>query len=194
MVQALSDLLENEYFNENLMEEILSHFSCKEDTDVENFLKQNAITFEKQRLTRTFFLLDDSNLKKINGYFSLSIKSVDISSTDLKNSKKQKLAKSKEVKHLAGYLLAQLARDDSSQKGIGKTLIELAIERIRVAQKEVAGRFLYLDCKNELRQYYEKMGFNYMQQNPEKKNIFKCIFCYKKSIQIMLKLFLSDFL
>ncbi len=55
MVQALGDLLESPCFNDNSLTDFLSSFSSIIDDDASNFLKNNAINFEKQRLTKTFF-------------------------------------------------------------------------------------------------------------------------------------------
>ncbi len=114
-------------------------------------------------------ILNDEDLSEILGYFSLSIKAI-LLTDSVSNTKRQELTKSKNSELIAGYLIAQIARSDSSKKGFGKEIINLAIERIKTAQKEVAGRFLYLDCKEYLKSYYENIGFRFMQNNPENKD------------------------
>lgn len=172
MVQALSSLLECENFDEELLKEDLSKFKCYKDDknslNVQAFLHDSAIAFERQKLARTYLVLDDEKLEdgeiKINGYYTLAIKSIQLSSS-LSNNVKQTIAKSKQAEHVAGYLLAQLGREQSTCKGYGKELLNLAVEDIKLAQKQVGGRLVYLDCDNSIKDYYAKQNFKILQNN-----------------------------
>lgn len=167
MVQALADLIKDESFDKEMFLKRISTFSCKRNKDVELFLKNTAVDFEKKNLARTYFLLNDYSYK-IDGYFSLSIKPLIIQPTVSKNQQKN-ITKSREIDLVEGYLLGQLARDDNSEKNTGEKLLSLAIERIRSAQKEVGGRLVFLDCVKELEEYYTKNGFKFLQANEDDK-------------------------
>ncbi len=170
MVQALIDLINNESYEETSVKEVFSCFHCSKDADVDHFLKDCAIQHEKQKLARTYLILDDDELKKgnikLNGYFTIAIKSLKFSET-ISNTTKKDMAKSKTCTHVAGYLLAQLAKDDTMDKGYGKIILDTAVAYIKNAQKCVGGRFVYIDCKDCLIDYYKKNSFKYIQKNQD---------------------------
>ncbi len=175
MVQALGSLIEEAFFEETFANEV-SSFSCERNHELENFLKNQAIEFEKKNLARTFLVLDDDSLSvakiQINGYFSLSVKSI-LFSEEVSKTKRKHLAKNDTVSHVGCFLLGQIAKDDKMHAGYGKEILDMAISKIRTAQQNVACRFLYLDCIKSLRSYYEKQGFKYMQVNPENNSLIQ---------------------
>ena len=46
--------------DENKIQELISIFYCEKDKDVENFLKDKSIIFEKLGKSRTYFIYDES--------------------------------------------------------------------------------------------------------------------------------------
>ncbi len=55
-------------------QELISIFACKKDEDIENFLKNRAISFEKLGKSRTFFIYDENEDDfQILAYFTLAI-------------------------------------------------------------------------------------------------------------------------
>jgi hypothetical protein len=56
----------------------LSSFYCLNNKDVESFLHKNAILNEKRALTQTSLIIDENNNNEIIGYFTLLIKSFDL--------------------------------------------------------------------------------------------------------------------
>lgn len=60
--------------DERKTHELISIFVCEKDKDVEVFLKEKAVKFEKLGKSRTFFIYDeDADIFKILAYFTLSI-------------------------------------------------------------------------------------------------------------------------
>jgi hypothetical protein len=60
--------------NESKAQELISVFLCEKDTDIEYFLKNRAILFEKLGKSRTFFIYDeDADEFNILAYFTLAI-------------------------------------------------------------------------------------------------------------------------
>lgn len=175
MVQALGGLINEEYFEETFLDRV-SSFSCSRNHELENFLKSQAVDFEKKNLARTFLVLDDDELAnhniKINGYFSLSIKSILFSDEVSKNTRNN-LAKNKQVSHVGCFLLGQIAKDDEMPSGYGQDILKFAISKIRTAQENAACRFLYIDCAKSLKAYYQGQGFKYMQVNPDNENLIQ---------------------
>ena len=156
MVVSLTKLLENEKW----LKELFSEFKCSLDCDVELFLKNNAIEWERTKKARTFLYFDDKKVAKeqieIDGFFTLALKSFYIrkEAVDVNIEK---------GKPFPAYLIGQLARADGSEKGVGKRLLHLAIQSIKTAQKYVGGYFVYLDCKESMVNYYINNGFIYVQ-------------------------------
>lgn len=164
MVLSLKEIIE--YNNEDKVsfKEALSSFSCKKDLQVQNFIQNKAITFEKDKQASTFLLFNDnSDHLQLDGFFSLAIK-VFVFREEISKNKRQKISGKRED-HVPAFLIGQLARNDSSSKGLGKELLETAISYIKNAQLYVGGCLVYLDCKDELVSYYENYGFENIQKS-----------------------------
>lgn len=101
---------------EDDLEKILSDFSSPKNSDVESFLKKNAIEFTKknQSVTYLVFFLEDMCLV---GYFSITMKSVTVNAEGMSNSVKRKLSRLSNLDQstgsyiVAAYLIAQLGRN-----------------------------------------------------------------------------------
>ena len=167
MLLQLKKIINQNLIDEASLNEALSNFKCEKDKDVQGFLKEKSIKFENEGQTATYILFNDEvsndNNLQIDGYFSLALKVFSFSS-DISNRQKSKISGKKD-KEVPAYLIGQLARNDLAKKGIGKELINLAIQNIKNAQNYVGGRIVYLDCKDELISYYEEFGFKFIQKN-----------------------------
>lgn len=173
MVLPLRQIIENQSIDKASVTEALSSFSCTKDADVQKFLKDFAILFEQNQQTATFLLFNDdaskNNRLQIDGYFSLALK-VFYFEDAISNRTRRKLS-GKADDQVPAYLIGQLARSDNAPKGTGAKLLNLAIQYIKNAQTYVGGRLVYLDCKDELVPYYESKGFQFIQRNPERKDL-----------------------
>lgn len=152
-----------------ILDKVFSSFKCSQkNQDVEKFLIKNAIDFEKRRISSTFLIFNDEALNNgtliLDAFFTLSLK-VFVFSEEASNTDKKKAgAKNDSV---PAYLIGQLARAENTKNGLGKeTLIE-AIAYIKKAQYYVGGRLVYLDCKDDLIEYYTKQGFKFVQKRTE---------------------------
>ena len=59
-------------YSEDEINEVFSRFRCSRDLDLEEFLHQRAISYEKRDLARVYLALTPDN--EIVGYFSLSMR------------------------------------------------------------------------------------------------------------------------
>ena len=60
--------------NKNVCENLFNRFSCPINADVENFLKDKAVEYERKNLSRTYFVFyDDGDTHILVGYFSLAL-------------------------------------------------------------------------------------------------------------------------
>jgi len=67
---SLQDFL-NKY-SSNQVKKLLKTFQCSLNKDIEDFLYNKAITFEKKLRSRTYLLLNQDTLE-VAGYFSIAI-------------------------------------------------------------------------------------------------------------------------
>jgi hypothetical protein len=74
VITPLKDLLNSNNAISKL-EKALFLFVCSDDKDVQNFLRKDAITFEKSGKARTYLLIDNAN-GELLGYFTLAINSI----------------------------------------------------------------------------------------------------------------------
>ncbi len=80
--------------------------------------------------------------------------------------RKMDLSKGKTV----GYLIGQLAKDDSVKERIGHDLIDVAISKLHMSFMQNGGRVICIDCKEPMIQYYMGEGFTLVEPRPNDKN------------------------
>ncbi len=167
---SLNSLLANQ--NESKIQNLLNNFFCKRDIDIENFLKNKAIEFEKRNISRTYLWIDLEN-KEVAGYFSIGLDIVSIKGIS-SNSLKKKLNKGYSPKNdfLFTYLIGQIARSDKYSKDNlpGEEIVETALVKIKEAQIVVGGHLVCLDIlysekKPQLVKFYKKFGFRELKKN-----------------------------
>jgi len=183
-VVQLKDLLDTGRSKEEIQQILLTFCSlpCSnpdEVHDVQFFLHNKAIEFEKMDISRTFLVFSTyKNTPYLAGYYSLSNKPLVISKKNfskMSNSLKKSLmgighktdAANYEVK---GFLLGQLGKNFSPQAlaanmASGADLIALAHESMYQAYRTVGGRIFYLECEDvqPLKDFYIKLGFREIQ-------------------------------
>ena len=160
------------------LKRILSSFSCAKDNDIENFLKNKTVDFERLSKARTYLIVDEVKLIAedrviILGYVSLALKVLHIPD-GLSNASRKKLdgyrgkIHGEPITDIPCYLIGQLARNDSTLKETltGKDLIEEAQRIIMSAAVAVGGRCMMIECKKEpqLIKFYQDNGFNIISE------------------------------
>ncbi|HFP2940876.1 TPA: hypothetical protein ACOP8E_001542 [Streptococcus pneumoniae] len=141
-------ILENVDFNGN--EEMLTYLSDKDPN------------FEKQHRSRNF-IVEETETNNIIGFFSLSLKVVDIS--DLEKSLKKKLVlkgkSPKNIDYLPVLLIGQFGKNTNLNKLSGQELFEIVIQKIEEFRAIVGTQMVFLDSINHPKviQFYEQFGF-----------------------------------
>ena len=148
----------------------ISNFSCAKDCELEDFLGQKAILFERIAKCRTYLLVDEEalgNRMDILGFFSIAIHSLSLP----KSLSKQKIRmmdgysaknRNKVLSSLPAFLIGQLAKNDVFASRIkGDDLLRTAMATIAELHEAVGGRFIAIDCKpiHTLTEFYERNGF-----------------------------------
>lgn len=138
----------------------LSSFSVKRNPDVENFIRKNAVAYEKSNNARTYLVMTEDI--DILGYFSLALSVVNIPSRISKAMMKKIRGFGRySADSVPCYLLGQLAREDNASHDdlMIRDFIDFAIEYVMAAKQYVGGRFLLIDCVDDLVDLYERHDF-----------------------------------
>lgn len=159
---------------------MLSSFSCPKDIDIEKFIKERAIEFEKLGKSRTYliFIEECFNVGKpiICGYFSLSLKSLQIpektsNRTRMKLDGFSSKKNNEPIKELTCYLIGQLSKNfaEELKDFSGSELLDYAFEKISHAQRYVGGRFVLVECHNDKKiiNFYKNNGFEHFANIPD---------------------------
>ncbi len=167
---------------------MFSNFYCKRNPDIEKFIRNVAVRYEKAGISKTVLFCEQSeDIINIIAYYSVSIKSFQI---PVHNIDKQKLKKLKnglnKEEWFPSVLIGQLGKNDLFGNQItGKELLTHCINHILDGVDKLGGRFLLLDCKEDpkLISFYESYGFSNIGFNT-KNNLISMIGLisnYKKS-------------
>ena len=161
---------ENGRFGEEELKELLSEFSCSKNSDVERFLKKQAIEFTKKNQSVTYLVFHSQDASLV-GYFTLAIKPICVSAEKFSNTTKRKIARVSELDEengtytLSAYLIAQLGKnfkDGANEKITGEQLLHAAVDTIKELQYMAGGMVIFLEAEDndKLMHFYEdKNGF-----------------------------------
>ncbi len=153
-----------------LMQSFVANFYCCKDVDIERFVKEKAILFEKLGKSRTYFVIDkeaaDEEIK-ILGFFSLAISILDVPQNISNRSRKVLDGWSAKrygtiVDKIPSILIGQLGKNDLFRDELsGAKLFELCLSKIYEGQRIIGGRIIMVECKPEpkLIEYYKNEGF-----------------------------------
>ncbi len=155
----------------NFVKSSLQNFSCPLNADVEDFIRNKAIEFSRQRLASVWLVLASYRNEWVTvGYFALAQKYTHIETKDLSNRLKKRLGKfvtfdraiGKSV--LAAPLIGQLGKNFTNGYNkliTGDELLKIACDKVAEGQRIFGGRVTYLECEDvpELIRFYKKNGF-----------------------------------
>lgn len=140
--------------------------------DIELFIKQKAVVFERQRISRTYLIYASCRQEYVlAGYFTLANKFISVHRDAIPSkTSKKRLAKfaqyDKDQKRymLSAPLIGQISKNFSNGYNSlisGDELLKLALIEINKMQMIVGGKFAYLECedKEALKDFYTSNGF-----------------------------------
>lgn len=171
--------------DDDLLENVLSTFLCREDADIQWFLHTKAVEFERLAKSRTYLIVDQEQLQErgmslnrltIYGYISLAIKVLTVPE-GTSNRTRQKIdglsakARGKPLSHFSCYLIGQLARNSCVSKTSisGVELLNFAYDIIASAVEAVGGRYILIECHDneKLVQFYLDNDFEVLSRIPD---------------------------
>lgn len=167
IVKSLQEIMASRIYP--VVEDKIQNFSCK-NADVENFLKTKAVEYENRNKSRTYLIIDESNVN-ILAYYTLSLKAIDFRDTVSKSMIQKIDGFSKNVESVAAILIGQLGKDEVYGERIsGKKLLEYAINSIYIVQDIIGGRVCFLETEDnennaKVIDFYEENEFVTLQHD-----------------------------
>lgn len=167
IVIPLGELIYKGYDIEKL-ESAFKKFSCQREIDLENFLVQKAIPYEKSNYGKTYLCVDQGCLDDgefiILAYFTIAHRSVDISKLGTKRKRKVlgDYPGRDSIKSAPAFLIGQLGRCDicHSDELSGQQLLNECYHAISLAARIIGGNLLVLECREHMfEKFYEQQGF-----------------------------------
>lgn len=185
IVVPLGEIINKEY-NTSKIEDSFKKFSCHREEDLENFLVNKAITYEKSDIGKTYLCLDAAELKEkrfvIMAYFTIAQRAVDISA--LSSKKRRKMLGSFQgrdsIKCVSAFLIGQLGRcDDYSAEDLsGEQILNECYHAISLAARIVGGKMIVLECREHMyEKFYQKQEFKKIYDKLNEENLYAL---YKK--------------
>ena len=165
-------------YGEEVCQEILSSFSCPLNKDVEDFIRNKAISFAKQRIAITFLVFSKEKGQLI-GYYTLVNRFVIVAGDMLSQTMQKKISKFSQYDNklnlylISMPLIAQLGKNYINCNPItGTELLNLACNRVKYTQRMIGGRTTYIECgaNEKLYQFYTKNQFLMFGQRKRESN------------------------
>ena len=161
-VVNIIDLLKS--VGEKEVRSALQEFECERNSEIEIFLKNNAIDFAKRKISVTHLILDDNG--QIAAYFNLTHKPSNISSLSLSKSAIKTLSRyaildrDSNSFNISAFLIAQFGKNSAyngSRNISGNKLMDFCFEILESVQKQVGGGIAFLECedKKQLLNFYQ---------------------------------------
>jgi len=151
--------------------EAINKFNCQ-DKEVEKFLKEKALEFDRRNKSRTYLIVDVENFEeyKILAYFTLTMKSLKLNPVVSKSKIKKMDGFRSDIKETEAVLIGQLGKNQDYKNQIdGKTILKTAIEIVYASHNLIGGRIVFLECANHEKvvRFYEENGFAFLQESGE---------------------------
>ena len=156
-VIALGVLLNDEY-DISKIEQSFKKFSCQREVDLENFLINKAVTYERANIGKTYLLIDLNELEQgifsVMAYYTIAQKAIDISELSAKRKRKMlgDYPGRDSLKSIPAYLIGQLGRNDAykADEISGEQILNECYHSISIAAQVVGGNLVILECREKM--------------------------------------------
>ena len=157
--------------DEHFVKRSLENFSCPLNADVEDFIRNKAIEFSRQRLASVWLVLASYKEEWVpSGYFALAQKYTHVELKNLNSKLRQRmrrfvtLDRSLNKYLLVAPLIGQLGKNFTNNYNkliTGDELLKIACDTVAEGQRIFGGRIVYLECEDvpSLIKFYERNGF-----------------------------------
>ena len=151
---------------------VFAEFDCSKNADIDGFLKNNAVDFARRQISVSH-LVFDSATRACLGYFTLTHKPLSLEADKLSATVRRRIERFAKCRSgndirtytLSAFLIAQIGKNfkiPEIQRIPGKDLLALAMDELRLAQYEIGGQVVFLECEDgnrKLKAFYEKNAF-----------------------------------
>lgn len=171
--------------DEETIQELISIFVCEKDKDIENFLKEKAILFEKLGKSRTYFIFDENDDEfKILAYFTLAMQVLKVPEELLSGRKTKEFdgfsskIRGAKITEFPAILIGQLGKNDLySGAVLGSEVMEYCLVTLLEGQIRLGGRIIMLECKDVpyIISLYKSFGFQKLEKDYEKDELLHMI-------------------
>lgn len=159
---------------EDICKNILAKFSCYIDADIEDYIYDKAIIFQRMGVSRTYLVFSSYKGEDVLvGYFALASKGLTIRKNVSPTMRKKITgSRTREINGIPVFLIGQLSKNyanDMDKNGLisGHDLLRLAFIKIKEAQHLTGGRIALVECKDnqKLKDFYTRYGFTYLDRD-----------------------------
>ena len=159
---TLSDLID--FSGEETAQKVLETFSCPQNEEIQNFIRNSAVNFAKRKITMTHLLFSEEN--ELLGFFSLTHKPLIVKDENFSSKLRRIFFTSSSYNYItqsfesSGFLLAQFSKNftDGLNKLIsGNEMMNEVLNVLKPVQHEIGGRIVFLECdknKEKLSDFY----------------------------------------
>jgi hypothetical protein len=151
----------------------LQRFTCSLNPEIQKFLREDAIAYEKAHKSRTYLFAADGPTDEhleILGYFSVGLNILRLREA-VSNSMKRKLRGIFSSNELPCYLIGQLGKNEPHTADIkGWELVNGAMGVFQMGHERIGGRFVMVDCKaiKPVCKFYTDNDFQFVQKDDER--------------------------
>ena len=151
--------------------DLIKKFECQ-DKDVEKFLKEKALDFDKRNKSRTYLIIDGDNDDEIVilGYYTITMKNLPFSETVSKSMVKRIDGYSNNINSAESILIGQLGKDYNHRNELsGVSLLNYAMNTVYSIHNLAGCRIVFLECLNNEKvvKFYQDNGFVFLQESGE---------------------------
>ncbi|MEN6487421.1 MAG: hypothetical protein ABFD66_00830 [Smithella sp.] len=160
--------------DEQKAQELISIFLCEKDNDIETFLKERAILFEKLGKSRTFIIYDEGAEKfKLLGYYTLAVQVLKVpekfSNRQIKNFDGfNAKINGERITEFPTILIGQFGKNELYEDDgfSGYELMQYCLNTLLEGQARLGGRIVLLECKDipYLVDFYGNFGFEKLER------------------------------
>jgi len=163
---------------------LISIFVCGKDFDIESFIKEKAIIFERLGKSRTFLIFnEDADDFRILAYFTLALQVLKVPEELLGRKTKafdgfSSKIKGDKITEFPTILIGQLGKNDLFKESIsGFDVMQYCLSTLLEGQARLGGRIIMLECKNipYLIGFYEQFGFCKLEKEYEEDELIQMV-------------------
>ncbi|MEQ8154369.1 MAG: hypothetical protein ABRQ25_05735 [Clostridiaceae bacterium] len=165
-------------------QELISIFVCERDYDIENFIKDKAILFEKLGKSRTFIIFDEENEDfQVLGYYTLALQVLKVPD-ELSNRKIKNFdgfnakINGEKITEFPTILIGQFGKNDLHKgKLTGFELMQYCLNTLFDGQSRLGGRIVMLECRDVeyLTNFYRQFGFIKLEKDYKENELLQFI-------------------